>query len=40
MGLSVAELVDGLAYYAERMGVHFSRDAKPFRLVLMRKIGD
>lgn len=37
VGLSVTELVDGLAYYAERMGVSFPPNPKPFRLVLMRR---
>ena len=37
MGLSVAETVDGVAYYAERMGVNFRPGTRPFRLVLMRK---
>jgi ribosomal protein S18 acetylase RimI-like enzyme len=36
-GLHVAELVDGLAYYSDRMGVQFPEDTKPFRLVLMRR---
>ncbi|MGI8972903.1 MAG: GNAT family N-acetyltransferase, partial [Gaiella sp.] len=36
-GLSVAELVDGLAYYAERMGVHYPSGTRPFRFVLMRR---
>ena len=39
VGLSVAEMVDGLAYYAERMGVSFPPNPKPFRLVLMRRPG-
>ena len=37
VGLSVAEKVDGVAYYAERMGVKFRPGTHPFRLVLMRK---
>jgi ribosomal protein S18 acetylase RimI-like enzyme len=36
-GLRVAELVDGLSYYSERMGVVFPQSTKPFRLVLMRR---
>lgn len=36
-GLHVAELVDGVTYYRERMGVAFPPDARPFRLVLMRR---
>ena len=36
-GLHVAEFVDGLAYYSDRMGVIFPANACPFRLVLMRR---
>jgi ribosomal protein S18 acetylase RimI-like enzyme len=36
-GLHVEALVDGLAYYAERMGIRFSPGMQPFRLVLMRR---
>jgi len=36
-GLEVAERVDGLAYYRERMGVAFPESTQPFRLVLMRQ---
>jgi ribosomal protein S18 acetylase RimI-like enzyme len=36
-GLSIAELVDGLAYYGERMGVQFPAGTRSFRLVLMRR---
>jgi ribosomal protein S18 acetylase RimI-like enzyme len=35
-GLHIAEYVDGLAYYRERMGVTFPAATRPFRLVLMR----
>lgn len=35
-GLRIEALVDGVRYYAERMGVRFPSDTKPFRLVLMR----
>jgi ribosomal protein S18 acetylase RimI-like enzyme len=36
-GLAVTELVDGLSYYHDRMGVVFPPDTLPFRLVLMRR---
>lgn len=36
-GLQIAEHVDGLAYYRERMGVDFPASTRPFRLVLMRQ---
>lgn len=36
-GLHIAEYVDGLAYYRERMGVIFPDSTRPFRLVLMRQ---
>ena len=36
-GLQVAGLVDGLAYYRERMGVVFPLQTQPFQLVLMRR---
>jgi GNAT superfamily N-acetyltransferase len=36
-GLQVAELVDGLVYYRERMGVAFPSGTRPFTLVLMRR---
>ena len=36
-GLHVEALVDGLAYYAERMGIRFPPGMQPFRLVLMRR---
>jgi ribosomal protein S18 acetylase RimI-like enzyme len=36
-GLHVEAFVDGLAYYAERMGVRFPPGTQPFRLVLMRR---
>lgn len=36
-GLQVAQLVDGLVYYSERMGVNFPPDTRPFSLVLMRR---
>ncbi len=35
-GLHVAENVNGLEYYRERMGVAFPPDTRPFRLLLMR----
>ena len=35
-GLHTAQAVDGLSYYAERMGVRFPADTSPFRLILMR----
>jgi ribosomal protein S18 acetylase RimI-like enzyme len=35
-GLHVADLVDGITYYRERMGVAFPPDTRPFQLVLMR----
>jgi len=37
-GLQVAEQVDGLVYYRERMGVDFPASTRPFRLVLMRQV--
>lgn len=36
-GLYIAEYVDGLAYYSQRMAVNFSASTQPFRLVLMRQ---
>jgi ribosomal protein S18 acetylase RimI-like enzyme len=36
-GLNVARIVDGLAYYSERMGVVFPPEARPVGLVLMRR---
>jgi ribosomal protein S18 acetylase RimI-like enzyme len=36
-GLHVAELVDGLVYYGERMGVAFPSGTCPFTLVWMRR---
>jgi ribosomal protein S18 acetylase RimI-like enzyme len=36
-GLNVARIVDGLAYYSERMGVVFPSEARPVGLVLMRR---
>jgi len=36
-GLQVETLVDGLAYYAERMGIRFAPGTRPFKLVLMRR---
>ena len=36
-GLHVAEYVDGLAYYRERMGVTFPEGTRPFSMVLMRR---
>jgi ribosomal protein S18 acetylase RimI-like enzyme len=36
-GLEVAQLVDGLVYYSERMGVSFPPGARPFSFVLMRR---
>jgi ribosomal protein S18 acetylase RimI-like enzyme len=36
-GLNVARIVDGLAYYSDRMGVVFPPDARPVGLVLMRR---
>lgn len=36
-GLHVAEYVDGLTYYHERMGVTFPEGTLPFRMVLMRR---
>ena len=39
-GLHVAELVDGLAYYRDRMGVVFPADTASFRLLLMRRRSD
>jgi ribosomal protein S18 acetylase RimI-like enzyme len=39
-GLRVAELVDGLSYYSERMGVVFPRSTRPFQLVLMRRTSE
>src|SRR5262245_13336647 len=38
-GVHVERLVDGLAYYSERMGVTFPAGTRPFRLVLMRRSG-
>ena len=35
-GLLVSQIVDGLTYYSERMGVEFSPDTRPVDLVLMR----
>jgi ribosomal protein S18 acetylase RimI-like enzyme len=36
-GLHVAQVVDGLAYYSEHMGVVFPFDTRPFHPVLMRR---
>ena len=36
-GLEIAERVDGLAYYRERMGVEFPPSTRPFDMVLMRR---
>jgi ribosomal protein S18 acetylase RimI-like enzyme len=36
-GLHVEALVDGLSYYAERMGIRFPPGTQPFKLVLMRR---
>jgi len=36
-GLHVSRLVDGLAYYSERMGVVFPPGTRPVELVLMRR---
>ena len=36
-GLQVEGLVDGLGYYAERMGIEFRPGTRPFNLVLMRR---
>ena len=36
-GLHVEALVDGLSYYAERMGIRFPPGMQPFKLVLMRR---
>jgi ribosomal protein S18 acetylase RimI-like enzyme len=36
-GLRVEQIVDGLAYYSERMGVVFPADALPVELLLMRR---
>ena len=36
-GLHVEAHVDGLSYYAERMGIRFPPGMQPFRLVLMRR---
>jgi ribosomal protein S18 acetylase RimI-like enzyme len=36
-GLHVSQLVDGLGYYRERMGVEFPPGTRPFGLVLMRR---
>ena len=36
-GLQVEALVDGLSYYAERMGIRFPPGMRPFKLVLMRR---
>jgi ribosomal protein S18 acetylase RimI-like enzyme len=36
-GLRVAELVDGLTYYRERMGVEFPVGTRSFRFALMRR---
>jgi ribosomal protein S18 acetylase RimI-like enzyme len=36
-GLEVAQVVDGLLYYSERMGVSFPRGTRPFSMVLMRR---
>jgi ribosomal protein S18 acetylase RimI-like enzyme len=36
-GLHVSRLVDGLAYYSERMGVVFAPGTRPVELVLMRR---
>ena len=36
-GLHVVGIVDGLAYYSERMGVVFPPEARPVGLVLMRR---
>jgi hypothetical protein len=33
----VAELVDGLTYYRERMGVEFPVGTRSFRFALMRR---
>lgn len=35
-GLHIAEYVDGLTYYRQRMGVHFADGTKSFRFALMR----
>ena len=37
-GLQIAEHVDGLVYYRERMGVDFPPSTRPFHLVLMRQM--
>ena len=37
LGLQVEALVDGLTYYAERMGIQFPPGMQPFKLVLMRR---
>lgn len=36
-GFGVAETVDGLTYYRERMGVTFPPSTRPFGLVVMRR---
>jgi ribosomal protein S18 acetylase RimI-like enzyme len=36
-GLQIERLVNGLAYYRERMGVAFPEGTRPFDLVLMRR---
>ena len=36
-GLHVSRIVDGLAYYSERMGVVFPPETRPVGLVLMRR---
>lgn len=39
-GLRVTEIVDGLAYYSQRMGVEFPAGTRPVGLALMRRAAE